>query len=85
MTTSICAALEHNAIGIRLASEGVKAVKCHDAKCDAKCMRNLIGRNLILHTNLIFQAAPGEAKSKVAPLRAALGIRHLGETIFQVT
>ena len=35
-TTSIFAALEHNAIGIRLASEGVKAVKCHDTKCDAK-------------------------------------------------
>jgi hypothetical protein len=51
---------------------------------DAKCARNLIGRNLILHTNLIFQAAPGEAKSKVALLRAALGIRHLGETIFRV-
>jgi hypothetical protein len=54
-------------------------------KHDAKCARNLIGRNLILRTNLIFQAALGEAKSKVAPLRAALGIRHQGETIFQVT
>jgi hypothetical protein len=71
-------ALERDAIGIRLASEGVKIVKCHDAKC----ARNLIGRNLILRTNLIFQAAPGEAKSKIAPLRAALGIKHLGETIF---
>ena len=38
-TTSIFAALEHNAIGIRLASEGVKAVKCRDTKCDAKCDR----------------------------------------------
>jgi len=61
----------------------------HDAKCDAnhdaKCARNLIGRNLILRTNLVFQADPGEAKSKIAPLRVALRIRHLGETIFQVT
>jgi hypothetical protein len=42
-------------------------------------------RTWILRTNLIFQAALGEAKSKVAPLRAALGIRHPGETIFRVT
>jgi len=58
----------------------------HDAKCDAnydaKCARNLISRNLILRTNLVFQADPREAKSKIAPLRAALGIRHLRETIF---
>jgi hypothetical protein len=29
-------ALEHDTIGIRLASEGARAVKCHDTKCDAK-------------------------------------------------
>ena len=63
-------------------------MKCHDTECDtecdaecdakhdAKCARDLIGRNLILHTNLVFQAALGEAKSKIAPLRAALRIRH---------
>jgi hypothetical protein len=65
------------------------AMQNHDAKCDtkhdAKCARNLIGRNLILRTNLVFQAAPREAKSKIAPLRAALGIKHQGETIFRVT
>jgi hypothetical protein len=64
-------------------------VSRYEMRCKMQSMqraiRNLIGRNLILRTNLIFQAAPGEAKSKVAPLRAALGIRHLGETIFQVT
>jgi len=64
------------------------AMQNHDAKCnanhDAKCARNLIGRNLILRINLVFQADPGEAKSKIALLRAALGIKHLRETIFQV-
>jgi hypothetical protein len=29
-------ALKRDAIGIRLASEGVKAVKCHNTECDAK-------------------------------------------------
>jgi hypothetical protein len=52
---------------------------------NAKCARNLISRNLILRTNPVFQATPGEAKSKIAPLRAALRIKHQGETIFQVT
>jgi hypothetical protein len=33
------AALKHDIIGIRLASEGVTAVKCRDTKCDAKCDR----------------------------------------------
>jgi hypothetical protein len=52
------AALEHDTIGIRLASKGVIAVKCrnteyntkhdakHDAKCDTKCARDLISQNL---------------------------------------
>jgi len=34
--TSIFAALKHNTIGIRLASEGVIAVKCHDIEYNAK-------------------------------------------------
>jgi len=37
-----------------------------------------------LRINLVFQAALEEAKLKVAPLTAALKIRHLGETIFQI-
>jgi hypothetical protein len=45
MITSIFVALEYNTIGIRLASEGVIAVKCHDTECDVKCARDLIGRN----------------------------------------
>jgi hypothetical protein len=32
-------ALERDAIGTRLASEGARAMKCHDTKCDAKCDR----------------------------------------------
>jgi predicted methyltransferase len=29
-------ALERDAIGIRLASKGVKVIKCYNTKCDAK-------------------------------------------------
>ena len=43
-------ALKRDAIRIRLASKGVKTVKCHDIKC----ARNLIRRNLILRIHLVF-------------------------------
>jgi len=46
---------------------------------------DLISRNWILRTNLVFQAALGGAEFEIAPLRAALGIRHPGETIFRIT